>query len=140
MTLTAPYPEELLRVAKKVVWYDRPEQTLGDLKTDNQHRCGTICCFERISISLRETVGPGSSLGGHRIRISREGRRSGAIHSAMMCLSSVPIRSSASALRIRRDSSRLGKLSDRSQPSTSFTDTSRVSCHAKGFNSRRASF
>jgi hypothetical protein len=29
MTLTAPYPEELLRVAKKVVWYDRPEQTWG---------------------------------------------------------------------------------------------------------------
>jgi hypothetical protein len=32
MTLTVPCPEELLRVAKKVVWYDRPEQTLGDLK------------------------------------------------------------------------------------------------------------
>jgi hypothetical protein len=29
MTLTAPYPEELLRIAKKVVWYDRPEQTLA---------------------------------------------------------------------------------------------------------------
>ncbi|MEO8657030.1 MAG: hypothetical protein ABI693_01085 [Bryobacteraceae bacterium] len=37
MTLTAPYPEELLRVAKKVVWYDRPEQTLGDLKTFLTH-------------------------------------------------------------------------------------------------------
>lgn len=37
MTLTAPYPEELLRVAKKVVWYDRPEQTLGDLKTFLAH-------------------------------------------------------------------------------------------------------
>lgn len=30
--LAAPYPEELLKVAKKVVWYDQPEQTLGDLK------------------------------------------------------------------------------------------------------------
>lgn len=37
MTLTAPYSEELLRVAKKVVWYDRPEQTLGDLKTFLPH-------------------------------------------------------------------------------------------------------
>ena len=37
MTLTAPYPEELLRIAKKVVWYDRPEQTLGDLKTFLTH-------------------------------------------------------------------------------------------------------
>jgi hypothetical protein len=37
MRLTAPYPEELLRVAKKVVWYDRPEQTLGDLKTFLTH-------------------------------------------------------------------------------------------------------
>jgi len=31
MTLTAPYPEELLRVVKKVVWYDRPEEALADL-------------------------------------------------------------------------------------------------------------
>lgn len=37
MTLTAPYPEELLRVAKKVVWYDRPEQTLEDVKTFLTH-------------------------------------------------------------------------------------------------------
>ncbi len=37
MTLTAPYPEELLRVAKKVVWYDQPEDTLGDLKTFLTH-------------------------------------------------------------------------------------------------------
>ena len=37
MTLTAPYPEELLRVANKVVWYDRPEETLGDLKTFLTH-------------------------------------------------------------------------------------------------------
>jgi hypothetical protein len=35
--ITPPYPEELLRVAKKVVWYDRPEQTLGDLKTFLTH-------------------------------------------------------------------------------------------------------
>jgi hypothetical protein len=33
MNLTAPYPVELLRVARKVVWYDTPEQTLADLKT-----------------------------------------------------------------------------------------------------------
>jgi hypothetical protein len=31
MTLAAPYPLELLRVAKKVVWYDTPEETLADL-------------------------------------------------------------------------------------------------------------
>ena len=31
MTLAAPYPAELLRVAKKVVWYDSPEETLADL-------------------------------------------------------------------------------------------------------------
>ena len=31
MTLAAPYPIELLRVAKKVVWYDSPEETLTDL-------------------------------------------------------------------------------------------------------------
>jgi len=37
MTLTEPFPEELLKVAKKVVWYDRPEQTLGDLKTFLSH-------------------------------------------------------------------------------------------------------
>ena len=28
MNLTAPYPPELLRVARKVVWYDKPEHTL----------------------------------------------------------------------------------------------------------------
>ena len=33
MILTAPYPAELLRVAKKVVWYDRPEEALADLPT-----------------------------------------------------------------------------------------------------------
>lgn len=37
MTLTAPYAEELLRVAKKVVWYDRPEETLADLNTFLTH-------------------------------------------------------------------------------------------------------
>jgi hypothetical protein len=31
MTLTAPYPAELIRVARKVVWYDSPEQALSDL-------------------------------------------------------------------------------------------------------------
>ena len=31
MTLTAPYPDELIRVAKKVVWYDSPEEALADL-------------------------------------------------------------------------------------------------------------
>jgi hypothetical protein len=33
MTLTTPYPVELLRVARKVVWYDSPERTLADLPT-----------------------------------------------------------------------------------------------------------
>jgi len=31
MTLAAPYPVELLHVAKKVAWYDIPEKTLADL-------------------------------------------------------------------------------------------------------------
>jgi len=31
MTLAAPYPVELLRVAKKLGWYDNPEETLADL-------------------------------------------------------------------------------------------------------------
>jgi len=31
MTLLAPYPTELVRVARKVVWYNRPEETLADL-------------------------------------------------------------------------------------------------------------
>jgi len=31
MTITPPYPLELIRVARKVVWYDRPEDTLADL-------------------------------------------------------------------------------------------------------------
>lgn len=33
MTLALPYPVELIQVARKVVWYDNPEQTLGDLPT-----------------------------------------------------------------------------------------------------------
>jgi len=33
MTLAAPYPAELLRVAKKVAWYDSPDETLADLPT-----------------------------------------------------------------------------------------------------------
>jgi hypothetical protein len=37
MNLTAPYPPELLRVARKVVWYDKPEHTLADLKTFLAH-------------------------------------------------------------------------------------------------------
>jgi hypothetical protein len=31
MTLARPYPAELIRVARKVVWYDSPEETLADL-------------------------------------------------------------------------------------------------------------
>jgi hypothetical protein len=37
MTLTVPYPADLLRIARKVVWYDRPEQTLADLDTFLAH-------------------------------------------------------------------------------------------------------
>ena len=37
MTLTTPYPDDLLRIARKVVWYDRPEQTLADLDTFLAH-------------------------------------------------------------------------------------------------------
>jgi hypothetical protein len=37
MTLTEPYPLELIRIARKVVWYDAPEQTLRDLKTFLAH-------------------------------------------------------------------------------------------------------
>ena len=37
MNLAIPYPAELLRVARKVVWYDTPEQTLADLKTFLSH-------------------------------------------------------------------------------------------------------
>jgi hypothetical protein len=37
MTLTAPYPASLIRVARKVVWYDSPEETLADLPTFLAH-------------------------------------------------------------------------------------------------------
>jgi hypothetical protein len=37
MILTAPYPTELVRVARKVVWYDSPEDTLADLSTFLTH-------------------------------------------------------------------------------------------------------
>jgi hypothetical protein len=33
MTLAVPYPADLVRIARKVVWYDKPEQTLADLNT-----------------------------------------------------------------------------------------------------------
>jgi hypothetical protein len=31
MSLTTPYPADLLQVARKVVWYERPEEALADL-------------------------------------------------------------------------------------------------------------
>jgi hypothetical protein len=37
MKLTAPYPADLLRVARKVVWYDKPEETLADMMTFLAH-------------------------------------------------------------------------------------------------------
>jgi len=37
MTLAAPYPADLLRIARKVVWYDQPEKTLEDLATFLAH-------------------------------------------------------------------------------------------------------
>ena len=37
MTISEPYPSELIRIARKVVWYDAPEQTLRDLKTFLSH-------------------------------------------------------------------------------------------------------
>ena len=33
MTFAAPYPDELVQVAKKVVWYDSPENALADPPT-----------------------------------------------------------------------------------------------------------
>ena len=36
-TLKVPYPAELVRIARKVVWYDTPEETLADLKTFLAH-------------------------------------------------------------------------------------------------------
>ena len=37
MSLTPPYPAELLQVARKVVWHDSPEDTLSDLMTSLTH-------------------------------------------------------------------------------------------------------
>jgi len=37
MILMAPYSEELVRVARKVVWYEEPERTLADLTTFLTH-------------------------------------------------------------------------------------------------------
>jgi hypothetical protein len=37
MTITEPYPAELLQIARKVVWFDAPEETLRDLKTFLAH-------------------------------------------------------------------------------------------------------
>lgn len=37
MTLTRPYPQDLIRIARKVVWYDSPEETLADLPTFLAH-------------------------------------------------------------------------------------------------------
>jgi hypothetical protein len=37
MTIAEPYPAELLQIARKVVWYHAPEQTLRDVKTFLAH-------------------------------------------------------------------------------------------------------
>lgn len=37
MILAEPYPAELIRIARKVVWYDSPEETLADLPTFLTH-------------------------------------------------------------------------------------------------------
>lgn len=37
MRLTPPYPTDLLRIARKVVWFDAPGETLGDLETFLTH-------------------------------------------------------------------------------------------------------
>jgi hypothetical protein len=37
MKLASPYPAELLRVARKVVWYDTPQRTLDDIPTFLAH-------------------------------------------------------------------------------------------------------
>ena len=37
MTIAEPYAAELVRVARKVVWYDAPEETLRDMKTFLAH-------------------------------------------------------------------------------------------------------
>jgi hypothetical protein len=37
MTISTPYPPDLISVAKKVVWYDNPDNTLADLPTFLSH-------------------------------------------------------------------------------------------------------
>jgi hypothetical protein len=37
MILASPYPAELVRVARKVVWFDPPERTLEDVATFLAH-------------------------------------------------------------------------------------------------------
>ena len=37
MNIMSPFPPELVRIAQKVVWYDKPERTLADLKTFLSH-------------------------------------------------------------------------------------------------------
>ena len=37
MTIAVPFPADLLRIARKVVWYDQPEQTLANLDTFLAH-------------------------------------------------------------------------------------------------------
>ena len=37
MTFNEPYPAELKRIARRVVWYDTPEEPLRDLKTFLAH-------------------------------------------------------------------------------------------------------
>ena len=37
MSLTTPYPADLLLVARKVVWYEKPEETLANLMTFLTH-------------------------------------------------------------------------------------------------------
>ena len=37
MTLQTPYPAELIRVARKVLWYETPEESLADLSTFLTH-------------------------------------------------------------------------------------------------------
>jgi hypothetical protein len=37
MTISTPYPDELLRIARKVVWYDDPKLTLADTNTFLAH-------------------------------------------------------------------------------------------------------
>jgi hypothetical protein len=33
MTIAKPYPEDLVKVARKVVWYEESEESLGDVRT-----------------------------------------------------------------------------------------------------------